>query len=140
MAIHILDQKSEQAKAFDKYEWKKYDVEHFGREIEWDTKTYFLEYKEGDEVVGTLELKVEGGVGKINTLLVSRDSHRKGVGKALMEQAEEITRKQNGHKMFLSTGRDWNAVHFYKAMGYKETGELNNHYFSINFIQFSKDL
>lgn len=125
-------------KIFDKAEWRYHDIEHFGKEIEWEVELYYLKAYEGKEIRGTMELKVEGGIGIINTLLVGHQLLRQGVGKALIHEAEEITKKQNGHKMFLTTGKDWHAVAFYKAMGYTQTGELKNHYFNIDFIELSK--
>lgn len=138
MNIHVLEEKSEEMKTFDKKEWKEYDIQHFGHPIEWDTKVYFLNAEDETGILGTLEFKVEGGVGKINTLLVGKGNQRKGVGKALMEKAEEITKKQNGHKLFLMTGKGWEAIKFYEVMGFKKTAEVNNHYFNTDFIELTK--
>ena len=138
MNITVFDQKPEDMKSFDKKEWKEYDHIHFGKEINWDTKTYFLKAEDETGILGTMELKVEGGVGKINTLLVSHTAQRKGVGKALMQKAEELTKSQNGHKLFLLTGENWEAVQFYLAVGFEKTAEVKNHYFHIDFIQLSK--
>ncbi|MBP9718882.1 MAG: GNAT family N-acetyltransferase [Candidatus Levybacteria bacterium] len=138
MNIQVLEQKSEEMKAFDKHEWKAYDQEHFGHVIVWDTKTYFLKAEDETGILGTLEVKVEGGVGKINTLLVGKGNQRKGVGKALMEKAEEITKQQNGHKLFLMTGKGWEAIKFYETMGFEKTAEVNNHYFNTDFIELTK--
>lgn len=140
MKVHVLQKKSHVMKAFDEKEWKIYDREHFGREIEWDTNIYFVKVQEGKELLGTMEIKIEAGTGSIKTLLVVHTKQRTGVGKALIQKAEELTRKHNGHKLFLSTGRNWEAVKFYEAMGFKEEGELKNHYFNIDFLQFAKFL
>jgi N-acetylglutamate synthase-like GNAT family acetyltransferase len=125
-------------KAFDKKEWKEYDMEHFGQPIDWDTKVYFIKAEDEKGIVGTLGIKVEGGVGKINTILVRKGEQRKGIGKVLMEKAEEITKNQNGHKLFLMTGRGWKAIQFYEALGFEKTAEVNNHYFNTDFIELSK--
>jgi ribosomal protein S18 acetylase RimI-like enzyme len=140
MHYYVLEEKSSEMKEFDKSEWKNYDIEHFGREIEWDTKKYFIKAEKNDEVVGTLELVVEGGVGKIHTLLVGKNEHGKGIGRSLIQKAEEITKKQNGHKLYLTTGKEWEAVKFYKAVGFEITGELKNHYFNIDFVELTKFL
>lgn len=140
MKITIFKEKPDDMRAFDKREWKQYDVEHFGRELEWDTKMYFLKATDKSGILGTMELKIEGGIGKINTLLVTNTNQGKGVGKALMQKAEEFTRKLNGHKMFVVTGKEWDAVGFYEALGYKKTGDLPNHYFNVDFIELSKFL
>lgn len=141
MTIHVLDQKSEDMRHFDKKEWKQYDLKHFNQPVEWDTKFYYLKaIGDNGEILGTMELKIEGGVGKINTLLVGKNIQRKGVGKSLMQKAEELTKHQNGHKIYLTTGKDWEARKFYESLGYQKSGEINNHFFHIDFIQLSKFL
>lgn len=140
MKITLLTGKSDDMRFFDKAEWKRYDLEHFGRALEWDTKMYFLKAEDKSGILGTMELKIEGGIGKINTRLVTNTNQRKGVGKALMQKAEELTRKLNGHKMFVITGKDWNAVKFYEALGYRKSGDLPNHYFNVDFMELSKPL
>ena len=138
MEVKVLEQKSEDMKTFDKNEWKEYDFEHFGHSIVWDTKIYYLKAEDELGILGTLEIKVEGGVGKINTILVRKGNQGKGVGKALMQKAEEITKKQNGHKLFLMTGKGWEAIKFYESLGFQKTAKINNHYFNIDFIELTK--
>lgn len=140
MKITIFSEKPDDMRDFDKKEWKQYDVEHFGRELAWDTKMCFLKAEDESGIIGTMELKIEGGVGKVNTLLVANTNQRRGVGRALMQKAEEITRDQKGHKMFVVTGKGWEAVKFYETLGYKKTGDLPNHYFNVDFIELSKFL
>ena len=57
-----------------------------------------------------------------------------------MEKAEELTKQQNGHKLFLMTGKGWKAVQFYEAMGFQKTAEIHNHYFNTDFIELTKFL
>ncbi len=97
-----------------------------------------LKAYERKEILGTMELKVEGGVGAIKTLLVSYQNHRLGIGRKLMHEAEQITKRNNGHKLFLTTGKNWDALHFYKALGFEQTGVQKNHYFDVDFVEMSK--
>ncbi len=85
MQITVYTDKPDDMKAFDKKEWKLYDIEHFGQNIVWDTKVYYLKAEDDNTILGTLELKVEGGIGKVNTLLVSSERLRKGVGRDFVE-------------------------------------------------------
>ncbi|MDO8503866.1 MAG: GNAT family N-acetyltransferase [bacterium] len=138
MKIAVLKRKSKVMKAFDKAGWKHYDQEHFGKDIEWNPKIYFLKAFIGGKILGTLELKINGGVGEIKTLLVEHTTLRRGVGKALMLKAEEMVKAHGGHKLFLTAGEGWQAVKFYEALGFEETGKLPNHYFNVDFIEMSK--
>ena len=138
MDIKVLKRKSKALKEFDKAQWKLYDQEHFGKDVEWKKATYQIFVQENRHVIGTMELKIEGGVGKINTLIVHNDKQRQGIGKMLIEKATELIKKHGGHKLFLTTGKDWEAARFYKALGFEQVGSLNDHYFHINFIEMSK--
>ncbi|PIS15964.1 hypothetical protein COT62_00900 [Candidatus Roizmanbacteria bacterium CG09_land_8_20_14_0_10_41_9] len=138
MKISVLTKKSKSVKDFDKTQWKKWDKVHFGKEIEWKTVFYYLSAKEGSAIVGTMEVKIEAGVGKVNTLIVHSESLRKGIGKALMRKAEELTKKHNGHKLILTTGKGWEAVKFYKELGFQEVGLLRDHFFHVDFIEMNK--
>lgn len=138
MKIAVLKRKPKAMKAFDKAEWKHYDQEHFGREIKWDPKVYFLKAYAGGRILGTVELEINGGVGEIKTLLVEHTTQRQGVGRALVSKAEKITKDNGGHKLFLTTGEGWRAVSFYKAIGFEQTAKLPNHYFNVDFIEMSK--
>lgn len=55
-----------------------------------------------------------------------------------MSRAGKITKDNGGHKLFLTTGEGWRAVSFYKAIGFKQTAKLPNHYFNVDFIEMSK--
>lgn len=127
-------------KAFDKVEWKRYDIEHFGREIDWVTNVYYLIATEGKDIVGTMELIIEAGIGTIKTLIISYTWQRKGVGRMMIKKAEEITKMHGGHKLFLVTGKSWKSVKFYEAHGFTKTGDLPNHFFKVDFIEMSKSL
>ena len=127
-------------RAFDKKEWKNYDHDHFVKDIVWDTKASFLKIEEKGVVLGTMELKVEGGVGTIKTIIVKKGLQGKGIGKILIKKAEELTWQQNGHKLFLTTGKNWQAVRFYESMGFAKSADLPNHYFGVDFIEMTKFL
>lgn len=140
MQSSAFSQKPDEMRAFDKDEWKQYDFEHFGKDVIWDTVFYYVEAEEDNRIVGTMELKIEAGIGKVTTLLVAKSNQRKGVGKALMQKAEEITKQQNGHKLFLTTGKTWEALKFYQTIGFQITGELRDHYFHVDFVELTKFL
>lgn len=138
MQISVLKRKTSSMKDFDKKEWKHHNYDHFGKDIIWDTHIYFIRASDQKDVVGTLELKVECGVGYVRTLLVDHSKLRRGTGKILMQKAENLTKLHGGHKLFLLTGKHWDSVKFYTALGFQITAELKNHYFHQDFIELSK--
>ena len=138
MKVAILKRKSPPMKKFDESEWKHWNVDHFGKEIKWNKKRYFLKAYDGKEVLGTMDLKVEAGIGKIRTLIVKRSNLRQGVGRSLIKKAEKLAKKDKAHKLILNTGKDWEAVKFYQSLGFKKSADLPNHFFHVDFIELTK--
>lgn len=138
--IKILDTLSDDAIVFAKAAWAKADATHFGRKIQWaKEKKAFLAYEDG-EIVGVLELTMQAGVMYIDEIIVKEELHRKGIGKMLMQKAEEVAKEKNLHKVYLDTGKDWPATKFYEALGYTKTGELPNHFEHADYVTYSKFL
>lgn len=74
------------------------------------------------EVVGTLQLKrLGGGEMKMRQVAVAPESQGKGIGRRLVQAAEEWC-KDNGMVRICLAARD-SAVPFYERMGYEATGE-----------------
>lgn len=125
---------------FEKKEWAIVDAEHYGKPVVWTKKYFHLIAEKEGETVGSLRLEVSSGVAYVDAIIVGHDTVGKGVGKALMEKAEEIAREQQSHKIFLNTGKDWEAPKFYEKLGYKKSADLPNHYFHVDFIEMTKFL
>ena len=90
--------------------------------------------------MGIIEMKLKGGVAKIESLLVKEDKHRQGIGRKLVAEAEAIAKEAGAHKVYLISGKDWQAVRFYQALGYDNEGLLRRHHQGEDYIQFSKFL
>ena len=138
MKISILRKKSQAYKKFTDSEFEIADLKHYGRNNVWNTKNFFLKATFGKEIVGSMHLKTEGGIGEIPSLIVSNKRVRQGIGKALIKKAEEITRKEGGHKLFLLTGKYWDALKFYKSLGFIESGDLKDFYLHTDFVVLVK--
>ena len=138
--VNVVRSTNKNIKDFNLKEWAVADVEHYGREVDWKIKKYVFAAQENGEIVGTLKMKVQAGLVEIQTIIVSSGKRSKGIGKALMKQAEEIAKKSGAHKIYLITGKNWTARKFYESLGYKEVGELPKHYIKHDFVQFCKFL
>lgn len=125
---------------FEKKEWEFADIEHFGREIDWKKDKRVLIASENNEVLGVLELTIQSGVMHVEGLIIKHNCYGKGIGKSLMQKAEEIAANNNLHKIYLETGKNWKATKFYDSLGYKVTGELPNHMEHQDYIEYTKFL
>jgi ribosomal protein S18 acetylase RimI-like enzyme len=136
--IQISKTTNKDIKEFNDKEWAKADMEHYGKKVSWRPKKFILKATENGKIVGTIEFQIRAGVTSIELLIVAKNEREQGVGKKLMQETEKIARKKGSHKIYLITGKDWEAVRFYKALGYQETGELLRHSIKRDFIEFCK--
>jgi ribosomal protein S18 acetylase RimI-like enzyme len=79
----------------------------------------FLVATHGDAVVGTVMAGYDGHRGWVNYLAVAPDHRRRGVGRALMSEAERLLREAGCPKINLQV-RTTNptVIHFYRAIGF----------------------
>lgn len=136
--IHRRNKETPSFDAFVLKEWSIADKEHYGKDVDWKPKCCVLEAKVNNEIVGILKGKVILGVCEIEQVLVTYSKRGKDIGKMLMEECENIARELLAHKLYLITGENWEAVHFYRALGYGERGRLANHFMKKDFIVFEK--
>jgi ribosomal protein S18 acetylase RimI-like enzyme len=82
----------------------------------------FLVAVEGDRLVGAVQVRVEGTNGYFGMLAVDTLARRSGIGRALVEAAEEHCRRAGCTVMTMSTGEDRaELIPYYGKMGYRVT-------------------
>jgi len=145
MTIKIQNLKGDSkiTEAFTKKEWELVHVEHFGVNLDWDywkIRRLSLKASEAGKVVGALGGELQGGVLHIAELIVDHNLRGKGIGEKLLKEAEKWTKENGGHEVHLETGKDWEAVKFYKRMGYELVAQLPNFFSKVDFVLFRKIL
>jgi len=82
----------------------------------------FLVAEQGGRLVGAVEVRVSGTVGYFGMLAVDAGERRAGLGRALVEAAEEHCRRAGCNVMTMSTGEDrTELIPYYEKMGYRVT-------------------
>lgn len=119
-------------------EWSIADKEHYGHAVDWKKKYFTIKAYDDNTTVGTLRIELTAGVVYVIAIIISSRHRKKGIGKMLMQKAEEIAIENGAHKIYLDTVKDWEAFKFYKTLGYKITSDLPNHYFHLDFIEMTK--
>lgn len=140
MVTLALKRKSKAFKRFWDEEWAVADKEHYGKVVEWQEKKLLLKLTDRGKIIGTLTGKIEAGVAYIGSIIIAKDKREQGLGAKLMKEAEKIAKKFGAHKIYLVTGKDWEAVSFYRSLGYQVTAKLPNHYMHKDFIEMTKFL
>ena len=81
-----------------------------------------LVFEEGGRLIGAVEVRVTGSAGYFGMLAVDTAFRRAGVGRALVEAAEEHCRGAGCTVMTMSTGEDrTELIPYYEKMGYRVT-------------------
>ncbi|MEK7570718.1 MAG: GNAT family N-acetyltransferase [Patescibacteria group bacterium] len=138
MTIKIKSKASEKVEQFYKDVWERANIDYFGKQVNWATKTIVIEVYSGGKLVGVIELHTQMGVMYIFELAVAYSHQKQGIGRMLVKKAEEIAREEKMHKIHLDTGKNWGTGIFYEKMGYMKTGEFPKHFGGQDYLQYSK--
>jgi ribosomal protein S18 acetylase RimI-like enzyme len=139
--IIVSKSTKEEIKPFNAKEWVATDVKYYGKGHDWIEKEFVFKAVENGEIVGTIYGKFAAGVLYIDDLIVTKAKRGLGVGRMLMEKAEEFGKSMKAHKAYLITGGTWREARgFYEKMGYKKTGDFINHYHNSDFVIYEKNL
>ncbi len=87
-----------------------------------ESNTFHLGYFEANEIKGVVTILKNGSVAQLRGMAVSEDCQGKGIGKMLIQKAEDILRKNNISKIWMNAREK--AVPFYEKSGYKIEGEI----------------
>jgi len=102
------------------------------REIEANPAFHLLVAVEDEEVVGSLYLVVASNVthggrpfGVVENVIVDEARRRRGIGRALMDEAIGIARQAGCYKLFLGSNvKRADAHEFYRALGFHVHGPV----------------
>ncbi len=126
--------------------WKKWMDYQWYRTL-WNKRYWFFQKKykfiaenTSWEIIWTLELMIEVNLAFIEWLLVSSKHRRKGIGKELIQIAENHAKNHNCTKIYLETNEGWEAEKFYKKIWYKITGIHEKHILNQKTLIFTKFL
>lgn len=119
-------------------EWIKFTHEHYGKDTEWFEKSFRFKATENKLVVGTIDCKIEPGVLYISALMVKECYRGKGIGKLLINKAEEHAKKYGVHRSWLFTGEDWENRSFYEKIGFKYIATFPDFYFHKTFVAYTR--
>jgi GNAT superfamily N-acetyltransferase len=104
-------------------------------------KHQFFLAKEGDKALGYLSVEVDYNqqpVTKIHKIYILPDLQSKGIGKLLMQKAEQVALENNNTILSLNVNRFNKALKFYETVGFSitKTEDINigNGYLMEDFV------
>ena len=138
---NLSEVNEEDFKKFKTIEWKKADDEHYGdKPPNFTVLEHTFVAEEAGEIIGQIELKIDQGVAKIESLLVGSLHQGKGIGGDLVMASESWALANGAHKISLETGSEWSARKFYEKLGYEIRAVLPNDVAHQDFVLMDKIL
>ena len=135
----IVDKLDEQTKQFDKDAWIQEDVRRDLVGTDWQSYRKYITAKQGEEVVGLLDVKFKAGIGNISSVIVSEKARGHGVGKTLMLKCEELAKEMKIHKLMLLTRPDYKEAYpLYLKLGYSDDYVMKKHFLGKDYHLMSK--
>lgn len=137
----VSENGSENLDEFYRREWSIVDKKHYGKDVLWESwtpKSLTIEVHNEDTIVGALSFRINQDVAQIDLFITGENYRGQGIGTMLLNKLEEVSKENNVHKIYLQTGKDWEAVDFYLSFGYKKTGDLPDHYLHVDYIELTK--
>lgn len=139
--IQQINELDKSIEGFKNREWQIADQEHFGMDVDLSKIDYKFYAKNIDgDILGIIEMNVQGDLANITTLLVNSKKRRIGVGRELMNVAERLAIAEKCKKIWLETNEGWVAEKFYNNIGYKVEAKLQRHILGQNSLIFVKFL
>lgn len=136
--IKISESTWKETKGFGDIEWPFANLEHYGRRVDYNQKDFIFKATEDGKIVGTIKGSHEAGVIYISYLIIAHDRKGQGIGRLLTEEAEKFGKKLGAHKVYLMTGKGWEAEKFYQKLRYKKVAILRKHHFKKDFVIYEK--
>lgn len=92
-------------------------------------RTTLLVAREAERIVGTAQLRLatmpnSRHRAEVAKLVVHSSARRRGIARRLMAELERIARREGRTQLVLDTISDSDAVHLYRALGWREAGSI----------------
>lgn len=106
----------------------------------WHEARYGFAVRDEEAIVAAGVLRVAASLGKIERLIVDPAFRRRGIGRAIVSQMNDVANYYNCHKMTVSAIADSGAQRFFQACGYGVEAVLPQHAFKLDVALLRKYL
>ena len=108
--------------------------------IVWHEQTHEIAATRDGEIVGVLGLRIAASLAHVDSLFVSADLRRQGIGRAMLGRAEVLANYYNAHKVTLEAPAGSAAQAFFEACDYKIEAVLPQHTWKLDVAIMRKFL
>ena len=108
--------------------------------VVWHEQHHDIAAMDGDRIVGAARVRIAASLAHIEGVVVAPEYRRRGAGRMLLDQLEEISNYYNCHKMTIEVPHRSAAQTFFEHCGYKEEAVLPQHTWKIDHAVMRKFL
>jgi ribosomal protein S18 acetylase RimI-like enzyme len=112
----------------------------WGFRVVWHAQHHEIAATAGSQVAGVLGLRIAASLAHLDSLIVGPEWRRRGIGRRLVERAEDLAKYYNCHKVTLEVPVEGAARSFFEAAGYKLEAILPQHTFKLDVAVLRKFL
>jgi GNAT superfamily N-acetyltransferase len=124
--------------------WKAHDrdwrTELWDFRVVWHEQVHDLVARAEGAIVGALRLRIAASLGHVEALYVLPAQRRRGLGRLLVANAEDVSNYYNCHKMTVPVFHDRAAQKFFVACGYAVEAVIPQHTFKLDVALLRKFL
>jgi GNAT superfamily N-acetyltransferase len=112
----------------------------YGFSVIWHEQLYGFAAKDVDRVAGAATIRIAASLGHVEKIVVEPDCRRNGIGRKLLDEAGDLAKYYNCHKMSVLVPHRGTAQQFFEACGYREEAVLPQHTFKLDMAVLRKFL
>jgi len=112
----------------------------YGFSVIWHEQSYDFAAVDGDVTVGAATIRVAASLAHVERIVVNAARRREGLGRAMLDAADEVAKYYNCHKMSALVPHRSQAQAFFETCGYSEEAVLPQHTFKLDVAVLRKFL
>jgi GNAT superfamily N-acetyltransferase len=112
----------------------------YGFSVIWHEQTHVFAAVDGDETLGAATIRIAASLAHVERIAVTPAHRRQGLGRGLLDAADEVAKYYNCHKMSALVPHKSEAQAFFEACGYSEEAVLPQHTFKLDVAVLRKFL
>jgi GNAT superfamily N-acetyltransferase len=124
--------------------WKAHDrdwrSELWNFRVVWHEQVHDVVARVDGEIAGALRLRIAASLGHVEALYVLPAHRRRGLGRALVARAEDLSNYYNCHKVTVPVFHEHAAQAFFVACGYVIEAVIPQHTFKLDVALLRKFL
>ncbi len=106
----------------------------------WHEESHDFSASDGGRIVGGATIRIAASLAHVDRIVVAPGARRGGVGRALLDAADDLGKYANCHKMTALVPHRGAAQQFFEACGYREEAVLPQHTFKLDCAVMRKFL